>query len=205
MLLPLLPLLTLALSFFSLTLAQTLDYEAEDGILNGGTMVDTATAGYSGTGYVAGFANPEDSVTITIVAPSAGLYDLSVTYATPYGEKYTSVSLNGVPNGQLFFPASDIFATTSGGQVLLELGTNTITFTNNWGWYFIDKISLAPSSPPPAHQVTAQLTNPNASDGANKLMSFLVSQYGEHILSGQQEPAYYRYVIANPYYEYNKF
>ncbi|KAG8760199.1 hypothetical protein FRC14_003753 [Serendipita sp. 396] len=171
-------------------------YEAENGTLVG-TTVDTASAGYSGTGYVTGFVDSTTSLTITVQANATGLFDFLVTYQAPYGEKYTSVSLNGSPNGQIYFPAITTFATVSGGQLLLNAGANTIRFDTNWGWYFIDKIEINPSAPPPPHQVTGALNNPNASAGAKALMSYLVSQYGKHILSGQQDPPSYAWVQSN--------
>ncbi|KAG8825106.1 hypothetical protein FRC17_008844 [Serendipita sp. 399] len=193
MITPLLSILTLlASSRFALATV----YEAENGVLVG-TTVDTATAGYSGTGYVTGFADSSTTLTITVQAPTTGLYDFTVTYQAPYGEKYTAISLNGSPNGQVYFPAGTTWATASGGQLLLNQGDNTIKFDAFWGWYFIDKIEINPSAPPPPHQVTGTLNNPNASAGAKTLLSYLVSQYGKHILSGQQDPASYAWVQSN--------
>jgi mannan endo-1,4-beta-mannosidase len=180
----------LPLLFTNYATAQAVTYEAENGYLVG-TTVDTAFAGYTGTGYVTGFDEGTDSVTITVTAASTALYNLNVTYQAPYGEKYTSLSLNGVASGQIYFPASTVFGTVSGGQLLLNAGQNNITFTNNWGWYLIDSITIAPSPAPAPHQVTGALNNPNASASVKKLMSYLLSQYGKHILSGQQGPASY--------------
>lgn len=93
--------------------------------------VDTAFPGYSGTGYVTGFEDSTCSLTITVTAASTGLYDFNVTYEAPYGDKYTAVSLNGVSNGELHLPPINNFTTVSGGQLLLNEGTNTITVGPN--------------------------------------------------------------------------
>ncbi|CCA73405.1 hypothetical protein PIIN_07359 [Serendipita indica DSM 11827] len=189
-------LLSLLTLLATTNLAYAAVYEAEDGTLSG-TTVDTATSGYSGTGYVTGFTDSTTSLSITVSAGSTGLYDFSVTYAAPYGEKYTAVSLNGSPNGEIHFTETTTFTTVSGGQLLLNEGQNIITFNTNWGWYFIDKIELNPAAPPAPHQVTGELTNPNASAAAKNLMAYLVSQYGKHLLSGQQDPASYAWVETN--------
>ena len=165
-------------------------YEAEYGTLSG-TTVDTATTGFTGTGYVTSFDNAGDSLTIPVLANTSTLYDLFVTYNGLYGDKYTAFALNGVANGEIHLPETTAWTTISAGQVLLSAGVNNITFSTDWGWYLIDSISLAVSAPPAPHQVTGALTNANATASAKKLMSYLVSQYGKHILSGQQDPPSY--------------
>lgn len=165
-------------------------YEAEYGTLSG-TTVDTAIAGFTGTGYVTSFDASADSLTVPVLSNSTTLYDFFVTYNAPYGDKYTAFSLNGVPNGEIHFAPTTGFVTVSAGQVLLTTGVNNITFTTDWGWYLIDSISFAVAAPPAPHQVTGALNNPNATAITKKLMAYLVSQYGKHILSGQQDPPSY--------------
>lgn len=175
--------------------AQIVTYQAESGALSG-TEVLTSEVGYTGTGYVGSFDNADDSVTITVTSSAFQLYDLNVTYQAPYGEKYTSISLNGAGGGQIYFPATTAFTTVSGGQVLLNAGNNTIKFTTNWGWYNIDKISLAPSAPRPAHKVSSAPVNPRTNQQTRNLLKYLIRQYGNKIISGQQDPASYLYVLS---------
>jgi mannan endo-1,4-beta-mannosidase len=109
--------------------------EAENGIL-GGTNVDTATAGYSGTGYVTGFTDSTDNVTITLFSEVQGLYNVVVRYAGIYGGKQTTMSLNGASAAEIVFAdtstAASPWANATAGQVLLNAGNNTITFIDDW-------------------------------------------------------------------------
>ncbi|WP_197289859.1 glycosyl hydrolase [Saccharothrix sp. NRRL B-16348] len=170
--------------------------EAETGVLNG-TVVESSREGYSGTGYVAGFDQSTDNVTITIPASPGGLHDLTIRYATPYGAKTASLSLNGSGLGDVSFPAIPTFTTIPAGKVLLRPGDNTLTVTNNWGWYLIDAIKVTPSSSRPPHQVTGELTDPAATAEAKGLMRYLTDNYGKNILSGQQDQAGIDWVEQN--------
>ena len=109
--------------------------QAEDGILNG-TTVDTATAGYSGTGYVTGFFATDDSVTITLFSEVEALYDVVITYAAIYGGKQTTMTLNGAGGAEVVFAdtstAASPWANATAGEILLNAGNNTLTFTDDW-------------------------------------------------------------------------
>ena len=107
-------------------------YEAEDAVLSGVT-VDTAQAGYSGTGYVGGFDDAADTITFTINSDSVQLYDLSIRYAGIYGAKVTTVVLNGGARTDVSLAETVDFTTASGGQILLNEGANTIDIVSNWG------------------------------------------------------------------------
>ncbi len=171
-------------------------HEAEDGALTG-TVVESAVPGFSGRGYVAGFDTATDNVTITIPDSPGGLHDLTILYATPYGAKTASLSLNGNGLGDVQFPAHPTFTSISAGKVLLVAGDNTITITNNWGWYLIDAIKVVPSAPRGPHQVTGALTDPAATQETKGLMRYLAANYGEAILSGQQDQASIEWVEDN--------
>lgn len=176
--------------------AATFTYEAEEGVLNG-TVVESTAAGYSGSGYVTGFDTATDSVTITIPGSPGGLYDLSIRYRGPYGQKVASLQLNGAGLGDVTLLATTEWTDVAAGKVLLQAGDNTVTILNNWGWYEIDSISVTPAEDRPAHQVTGDLVNPNASDEAKSLMKYLVADYGKNILSGQQDQASIDWVEQN--------
>ncbi|RYP22092.1 hypothetical protein DL765_001851 [Monosporascus sp. GIB2] len=171
-------------------------FEAEDAVLLG-TVVDTALAGYSGTGYVTGFEEATDKVTFTVTSDSLKLYDISIRYAGIYGEKRTRMVLNGGPSSEVLFSASDTWATAEGGQVLLEEGDNTIDFVSNWGWYLIDSITLTPSALRPPHDINTSLVNPHADANAYALYNYLISIYGKNILSGQQDLSYANWITEN--------
>ncbi|KAJ3569176.1 hypothetical protein NPX13_g6172 [Xylaria arbuscula] len=125
----------LALSAEARTVGRRQDaqiYEAEDAVLTG-VAVDTAQAGYSGTGYVGGFDEAADTITFTINSDSAQLYDLSIRYAGIYGAKVTTVVLNGGARTDVSLDETTEFTTASGGQILLNEGDNTIDIVSNWG------------------------------------------------------------------------
>ncbi|KAF3911416.1 hypothetical protein ABW20_dc0103510 [Dactylellina cionopaga] len=176
--------------------AQTTTYEAESAVLTGVT-VGTSVTGFSGTGYVEGFDTAGDEITFTVTSATQGLYDLKIIYNGPYGDKYTTMVLNGAGGGQVFLPATTSWVTVSAGQVLLNAGSNTIELQNNWGWYLIDAITLTPSTPRGPHSISTTPVNPAANSDAKALLKYLGSIYGKHILSGQQDQASLDWVTAN--------
>ena len=87
-----------------------------------------------GTGYVDGFDEATDQVEFTISSDETQLYDLSIIYAGIYGDKFTSVVLNGGSTTEVSLPETTEFTTISAGQVLLNSGSTTIALVNDWGW-----------------------------------------------------------------------
>lgn len=170
-------------------------YEAEQGVLSGDAIIrngpsyDGDLAGneqFSGDGYVYISSNTA-SITFEVETEAVGLYDLKIAYATPFGAKQTSLSLNNESFGDVAFPEKTSFTEISAGKLLLKAGKNTIKLDAFWGWYLIDYISIAKSAAPAAHQVEKTLVNPNATTEAQALMNYLVDQYGNSIISGQQD------------------
>lgn len=170
-------------------------FEAEDAVLSG-TEILTTQSGFSGTGYVGGFDTSTDKITFTIPSSSTKLYDLSIRYAGIYGDKKTTVILNSGASTEVSLPSTDFFSTVSGGQILLNEGTNTLEIVNNWGWYLIDYILITPSAKREAHNINTSLVNPAASTEAKTLYAYLRSIYGKKILSGQQDLSYANYVAT---------
>ncbi|KAK4156194.1 mannan endo-1,4-beta-mannosidase [Chaetomidium leptoderma] len=168
-------------------------FEAEDAVLSG-TVVDTAQTGFTGTGYVTGFEDATDKVTFIVDSATTKLYDLSIRAAAIYGDKRTSVVLNGGASSEVFFAAGETFADVPAGQLLLNEGSNTIDIVSNWGWYLIDSITITPSATRPAHQINAAPVNAAADTNAKALYTYLRSIYGKKILSGQQELSYANWI-----------
>ncbi|MFC9329736.1 glycosyl hydrolase [Kitasatospora sp. NPDC057015] len=171
-------------------------YEAEDGQLNG-VQSASAEPGHSGTGYVEGFDAPDDTVTVTVPDSPGGLYDLTVRYRSPYGDKKTALRLNGAGAGEVSLASSTVFADAPAGRVLLRAGVNTVALQTDWGWYQIDAISLAPAPPPPPHRLSGTPVDPAATPEARSLLSYLGSGYGDRILSGQQDTASVQWLEQN--------
>ncbi|KAF2256087.1 glycoside hydrolase family 26 protein [Trematosphaeria pertusa] len=184
------------LAIASAGVAQTTTYQAESATLSGVT-VGTSVAGFSGTGYIEGFDTSTDSITFTINSTTSQLYDLSIIYNGPYGDKYTYIVLNNAGGSQVSLPATTAWTTVPAGQVLLAAGSNSIQIQNNWGWYLIDAIALSPSAPRAPHRITPTPVTPNANSDASALLAYLASVYGSHILAGQQDPASLAWVTQN--------
>lgn len=160
-------------------------------------IITTKILNVIGTGYVEGFDTGSDSITFNIKSDVSQLYDLKIIYNGPNGDKYTSVVLNNAATSQVFLPATTAWTTVPAGQVLLNVGSNTIQIQNNWGWYLIDAITLAPSAVRGPHKITTKPINPKANADAKSLLKYIGSIYGKNILSGQQDQASFDWVEKN--------
>lgn len=87
-----------------------------------------------GTGYVGGFDESSDKITFTANSDALTLYDVSIRYAGIYGAKRTTLVLNGGASSEVQFEETTTWASVSGGQLLLNQGSNTIDIVSNWGW-----------------------------------------------------------------------
>lgn len=151
-----------------------------------------------------GFDEATDQITFTVASNATTLVDVTIRYAGIYGEKQTTLVLNGGASSAVVLPETTEFADVSAGQLLLESGSNTIDIVSNWGWYeksrmkftailiqstryLIDSITLSASEPRPPHSIEEDLVNPNANSDAVALYTYLKSVYGNNILSGQQD------------------
>ncbi|MCF8227179.1 MAG: T9SS type A sorting domain-containing protein [Bacteroidales bacterium] len=157
--------------------------EAEDGVLSGVT-VQTTHSGYSGTGYVANFANDSDQVTMTITLPDSGLFRLMVQYGGFWGYKVQNIIVNGNPGSNVEFPASDAFTSVYAGTYYFSKGDNTVSITKNWGYMAVDKIWISEAGVN-TFDIDPDLVDPGADKNANRLFDFLKTQFGERIISGQ--------------------
>jgi len=181
------PLSSLLVLFPLVAKAATIVAQAEDGVRVGNVVVDTAIPGYSGKGYVPGFQAASDSVTVTVNITTAGLYDLNITYAAPYGTKKGALLLNGSPNGE-FDITSVTWANATAGQVLLAAGTNTIGVQSDWGWYLIDAFLLTPTPKPAPHRADVPPVDAKVTTKARNLLQFIQKKvYGKLFLTGQHD------------------
>lgn len=158
-------------------------FEAENGTLSG-TEVSRQLSGYSGTGYVTGFDGDGDKATLTINVPS-GVYNLYISYASPFGEKFNYVFVNGDNAGSVAFPLASSFVETKVGKVFLGEGPNTISIVKDWGYFHMDNIRLEASAHSPINHVTAELATRTPSAKADSLYGLLKKTYGKAIWSGQ--------------------
>lgn len=159
--------------------------EAESGSLEG-TVIASSRAGYSGTGYVTDFTQATDAVTMTLEMSQAGLYDLFVGFAAPYGQKINDIYVNGNFAGSQTFPEGGTFKEGYFGKVNLEKGRNEVKISHNWGWFELDYIRVEPTQPNDYDNIANTLIHPQATFEANVLYQYLKDHYGHRIISGQQ-------------------
>lgn len=157
--------------------------EAEDGILVG-VSIETSVSGFSGTGYVANFANEDDQVTMTVTIPESDLYTLVIRYGGFWGTKTQNILINGMSASSVVFPGSSGFESIEGGTYYLESGINTIAIKKSWGYMAVDKIQIF-SAEKLAFDLDRELVDLKSDNNANKLYEFLKTQFGERIISGQ--------------------
>ncbi len=163
--------------------------EAEAGNLSGVTVA-TTNAGYSGTGYVTGFDNGTDQVSITFNA-TGGLYDLSVGYASPFGDKGVDYQVNDEKGSSVFKQTLSGYSTLMAGKFLLTEGLNTVVIRNGWGYFNIDYIQLTPTTVPLPVKPPKTLVDARATPATTGLFSYMVDQYGSKLISGQQDDVEY--------------
>ena len=179
--------------------------EAELGDLAGGVHVSTSPAGFSGTGYTTGFTNGDTAnVSMSFNLATAGLFQLSIGYTSPFGPKVANVTVNNSTSTASFAQTSGSapFSSVNGGKVLLPAGLNTIVIGGNYGYYGIDYVDLVPATVALPAKPPKQLSDPLATPTAKALFSYLIDLYGTKVLSGQQDDSYGRagseidYVLA---------
>lgn len=183
---------------------ETLKYEFENGSVSGGKIhsegwkgntkedgsgEEMDLTGFSGNGF-SYLDQKGTTVSVEVDVPEAGLYEMNICYCEPYdaNKKVQYLQVNGVNQGELSFVHNLKFEETSGGVVNLRKGKNTIELKAYWGYTFFDYLTLTPADESLTNLTpTRKLSNPDASDSAKRLYSYLCDQYGKHIIAGQQE------------------
>lgn len=170
---------------------QTLRFEAETGTITtgtpAGTFISRSAAGYSGTGYVAGFPNQDsvvDRLSLNLNVPQ-GLYDLVIGYRSQFGEKGYELSV-GAEAGSGMFPRSTTFAQHFAGQYYFEPTPTQVRISEGWGYYDIDYFELRPAAIRHPLPVAPSLINPAATANTRHLMQYLTTNYGAETLFGAQ-------------------
>lgn len=118
-----------------------------------GTTVSTQIPGYTGDGYVEGFAQDHFGVTVMAQASRNYLCNLKIRYCAPDGESKKKILFNETmlcPEGvdpyaydkMYTFPQTDEWVTLSVAQVELRSGMNYIRFYNGFGEIKVDAVIL---------------------------------------------------------------
>lgn len=164
--------------------------EAEDAKFVGNvTEANVQYPGYSARGYVGNFQNPADMVVFTVEVPVSGVYDLS--FSTSVGNADTAKNnpaiVDGASVGTITTPMGMNFTQCPVEGVYLTAGTHEIAAGTEWGYYFVDSLTVTPGTPIAAdtYNITATLSNPNACDNAKRLYQFILDCYGKYTITGQ--------------------
>ena len=141
----------------------------------------------SGTACVEGLQDDGDGFTVTVSCFSDGFYDIVVRCASvDGGYKANYVDIDGERAGELSTQGRD-WQNSRLEYVWLGAGTHEISVTKYWGWIRADSLWLEQSQslPEDLYDVQPTLCDPNASDNAKRLMTYLCDSYGKYIISGQ--------------------
>ncbi|MGN0581056.1 MAG: glycosyl hydrolase [Ruminococcus sp.] len=181
-------------AFSSVLFAETSEqiYEFEDGILTGATVQEKGTERYaegaSGDKFVF-LQEGGETASVTANVEETGMYELTLCFSSPYGDKIHNYLVNGVDQGQFSCAetASGEWKEISLGVVKLNKGENEVAIKSSWGWTDIDYIKVSPATMSEISASDTTPCDPNATAETRSLMSYLASVYGKHIISGQQE------------------
>lgn len=154
-------------------------WEAEDGVMLGGA--------YAEGGFVTGFENAGvDGCTVTVSVAEDGFYDLELMIKPMGGEKTNTVLVDGQAVGDVTVDGAK-FQRAWLRRIYMSAGSHEVTLMTYWGYINFDRVTLWTSEPfdESIFHVSAKLNNPNATDNAKRLMSYLCDSYGKVIISGQ--------------------
>ena len=186
--------------------AESTKYEFEDGTLTGCTVQEPGTERYqegaSGDKFVF-LENSGEIAAVTVPVETTGMYNVTLHYAAPFGDKIHNLIVNDVDQGQISCAETGAgeWADVACGSVKLNAGDNTIAIKSNWGWTDIDYITIEETVLPEIKATDTICADPNIIPEAQNLMNYMASIYGNHILSGQQE--IYLYGPHDFEYEFN--
>jgi mannan endo-1,4-beta-mannosidase len=158
--------------------------EAETGQRSGRVAVATTARGFSGSGYVTGFWEDADRLTLPFAA-HAGLYEIAFRYRSPI--KGFLFDVNGLVLSGMFANSKGAFVEQRMGKVELREGENILAIHGGWKLYEIDRVDLTPTAIPSLRKPPATLCDSQSIPAARALMSYLVANYGERTLSGTIE------------------
>lgn len=152
LLLALLPAIALAFVALPAAHAATRTYQAESAALSGGAAVSTEHAGYTGSGFVAGYTDGNKgraATTFTVTAATAGPATVGLRYANGTTATMSlSVYVNGTKIRQISLPAVGAWNTwaTRDETFTLNAGQNTIAYrfdATDLGNVNLDSITVA--------------------------------------------------------------
>lgn len=125
---------------------QTLLLEAEDAVADeNGPYFSTAIAGYSGTGCMVygSLTQNNTGLNFSVYTRDAGSYFLTIRYCSPYGNKINDLYVNSVKIAGIDFTLTDYtWHDRVFGNITLNEGDNVVRIQENWGYFYVDYITL---------------------------------------------------------------
>jgi mannan endo-1,4-beta-mannosidase len=128
----------------------------------------------------------DGNLSFKITVATAGFYTLWANYSQPNDTngKIQNLSINGISKGQISFPYKTSFASIkASAKIKLAAGPNTLDIIKSWGWVNLDYIEITPYAATPFTLANAPV-NPNASENARKMYSFLLQNFNKKVISG---------------------
>lgn len=121
--------------------------EAETAHLSGGATVATATSGYSGFGYVGGFASAGARVVRTLAVETQGTATATFRFATPAGARTLDLIVNARVVGQVSFASGTGWRTVT-ASIPVRSGVNTVGLSaaNAGADVLIDSVAVSTES-----------------------------------------------------------
>ena len=136
--------------------------EAEAAFLSGGATVGATTAGYTGPGYVSGFATPGARLVRTFAMAAAG----TATATIRFGNAGTlAVSANGRDAGTATLPSGTGWQTTT-VSVPVRAGVNTLQLAGTGSDVLVDSVIVANETALAARGATTPYTEYEAEAGS---------------------------------------
>ncbi|WP_229317186.1 glycosyl hydrolase [Larkinella sp. C7] len=170
------------------TAPKIIQIEAESGQLSG-VEIAKSLPGFSGTGYVTGFDDATDKLTLMFNA-TAGMYELSIGYSAPSGDKAVDFQVNDEKASNTLTQNGG-FGLAKTGKFQVREGRNTVTIFRGWGYFSIDYLQLTPTTVGLPLKPSKTLVDPQATASTKALFSYLVDQYGSKVIAGQQDDVEY--------------
>ena len=163
-------------------------YECEDfeGVDQTWTSIyETQTPGYSGEGFAYLTAAP---ISIDIEVEEETMYQIDVRAVQVLGageSRKQTISINGI-DYSFEMPYTPEWKDMTFGVFRMKKGKNTITLKPIYGYAGYDTMTISKAELPEV-KASATPVDPKATPETKALMKYLASEYGKHILSGQQE------------------
>ncbi len=161
--------------------------EAEDAVFTGLLIEENIRTGFSGRGYLTGFAaNPGDLVQAVCEIEAAQHYDITISVCAD--EVVTNALIvNDERIGEFTVSESGHFVRVTFSGVYLPKGEVTLSIEEIDGGFSLDYFEISDYNEmyQMEYRESYELCNKNASANAKKLMEYMSRNYGAKMLTGQ--------------------